>query len=79
MQTLAIIFALVGFILAAFVGLPLRKRLVKQLGQDDFQAKLDRARKAGDPLAKRLFLVGWASGAFVVIGIGVLIFGRYWV
>lgn len=79
MQTSAIIFALIGFVLAAFVGFPLRKKLGKQLGPDDFQAKLDRAHKAGDPLARRLFLVGWASGAFVVIGVGIWIFGRYWI
>lgn len=77
MQTLAIIFIVAGFALAAFIGLPLRTRLGRQLGQDDFPAKLDHARKAGDPLAKRLFLTGWASGALIVAGAGILIFGRY--
>ena len=74
MQTVAIIFVLVGIALAAFIGFPLRTALGKRLGQKDFQNKLQDARKAGDPLAKRLFLVGWASGAFVTCGTGILLF-----
>lgn len=77
MQTLATLFVIVGFALAAFVGFPLRTRLVRQLGQEEFQAKLDTARKAGDPLAKRLFLVGWASGALVVAGAGISVVAWY--
>ena len=74
MQTIAILLVIAGFALAAFVGLPMRTRLARQLGQDEFPEKLDSARKAGDPLAKRLFLVGWASGVLVVVGAGLLIF-----
>ncbi|OGB25290.1 MAG: hypothetical protein A3I66_04315 [Burkholderiales bacterium RIFCSPLOWO2_02_FULL_57_36] len=77
MQTVAIILLLAGIALAAFVGFPLRSKLGKRLGQEDFQAKLNNARKAGDPFAKRLFLVGWASGALVILGTVLLILGRY--
>lgn len=77
MQIAAIILVLVGIALAAFIGFPLRTRLANRLGQDDFQTKLQNARKAGDPLAKRLFLVGWASGAFVIFGAGILLFTKF--
>jgi hypothetical protein len=77
MQTIAIILLVAGLALAAFIGFPLRTKLGNRLGQKDFQLKLKDARKAGDPLAKRLFLVGWASGAFVISGTAMLILGRY--
>ena len=77
MQTVAIILVLAGIALAAFIGLPLRTKLGNRLGQENFKDKLQEARKAGDPLARRLFLVGWASGALVIFGTGLLLFGRY--
>lgn len=77
MQIIAILFVVVGIALAAFIGFPLRTKLAAILGQDDFQSKLQDARKAGDPLAKRLFLVGWASGAFVIFGTGILLFTKF--
>lgn len=77
MQIAAIILILVGIALAAFIGFPLRTRLADQLGNEDFQNKLQDARKAGDPLAKRLFLVGWASGALVIFGTSILLVTKF--
>ena len=77
MQIAAIVLILAGIALAGFIGFPLRTRLANQLGQEDFQNKLQVARKAGDPLAKRLFLVGWMSGASVIFGAGILLFIAY--
>jgi hypothetical protein len=77
MQPAAILLILAGIALAAFIGFPLRTRLANRLGQDDFQNKLQDARKAGDPLAKRLFLVGWVSGALVVFGAVILLFTEF--
>lgn len=65
---------IIGLLLTGFVGVPLRWRLEARLGHENLYRKAKAARKAGDPEAKMLFVVGWCIVSIYAIGIALLRF-----
>ena len=63
----------IAVLLTGFVGVPMKWTLGNRIGHDEFHQRFKAARKVGDPLAKRLFFVGWMILSLYIAGATILL------